>query len=1155
MSAERLIDLIERRQMLPAQLVEKLRAKVADSDQPLSAASLADILVRKNYLSSEQASDLLNDSAAFKPETSDADDEALPGDSSIFGPLFTGKGTASASANAADNEEVFTLTPTDEDLPLLGEMPAPDAGQLPAERHSVSERFEVERSLAAKQPVFPTDTLKSDAAPARPSAAPSAAKSLRKAPGLKKKTKNKNPWDSPLFLMGGGVLVLLVICGGTVALILSRRGGDEKLAEARKYRDVGAFAQAIGSYQQFVAEYPSDASWSDARVELAMTRLRQAIESDGSFQPALEIAQTELQALESDKNFDQQKLAEAKPELAELLPRIASGLADEADASDDPTIAERLSKSAGEALDLCRNVKYVSKELRDDDALADVEQDLARVARRGQTRGDLKKALATIQAAVAAGDTRAAYAAHRQLVEQHPELAVNESLRAIIVKATTVEQAGIKYVADQHAAETTERPTPWLVALATGNRQVKAEAPAHGTFCARIDGALAAFDVATGKMLWQRYVGFATGLPPTLVGDHVLVFDSKHQELLCLEARTGKLVWCQEFGEPIAAPLVVEDRAYVAAESGRLYLVDLHSGMRMGYLPFAQPLRATPIVDRTGQRLYLTGDHSSIYTLSRDDLKCLGVYYLGHSSGSIRVPPTQVLDRLAVLENDGVSSCRLRILSLDDQRAVAKVETDRRLKGLAASPPLVTSRRLIVLTDRGELDAFDVGSAAGEKALTQVATREPTSHEPLVRHALLTQGAIWIGDTQLTKYAVLPTGNRMPVQSIEDSFVRSTFDQPLALFGSVLVHVRRLDGRAGVVVTAINADSGGVFWSNELAVPPAATPIVDDADQTLALVDVNGLVYRFDEATLRARVQDQPLSPGSTMSNRTKLTVGVDLGAGRGAFAAPTEGNQLMLYDPAVARTPIRWANLPSTIACAMSPLGSGVLVPLEVGQVFYLNPADGQPLAAPFQPRLEPRTKTLYQPAAQADEAGRQFVITDGHDKIYFVELIDQPRPHFETLAQQNVGAFAIVSPIRVMHSTAFAVCDGGQLNRFALPSLDNVGQTNLPGEVIWGPYRAGNLFVVATSNDQLVAVNPDGSIAWAESVKEGDLAGPPLAIDQNVLLTYRRGIFERRRLANGKTVGRLDVEHPLAAGPVRFLDHIVLTTHDGTLLVVEQP
>jgi hypothetical protein len=110
----------------------------------------------------------------------------------------------------------------------------------------------------------------------------------------------------------------------------------------------------------------------------------------------------------------------------------------------------------------------------------------------------------------------------------------------------------------------------------------------------------------------------------------------------------------------------------------------------MGYLRFSQPLRVAPIVDHTQKRLYLSGDHSSIYTISLEDLTCMGVFYLGHASGSIRVPPTLVLDRLAVLENDGFSTCRLRLLSLDNQGVVAKVETERRLTGAKSMPSTST---------------------------------------------------------------------------------------------------------------------------------------------------------------------------------------------------------------------------------------------------------------------------------------------------------------------------------------------------------------------------------------------------------------------------------------------------------------------------------
>jgi hypothetical protein len=55
--------------------------------------------------------------------------------------------------------------------------------------------------------------------------------------------------------------------------------------------------------------------------------------------------------------------------------------------------------------------------------------------------------------------------------------------------------------------------------------------------------------------------------------------------------------------------------------------------------------------------------------------------------------------------------------------------------------------------------------------------------------------------------------------------------------------------------------------------------------------------------------------------------------------------------------------------------------------------------------------------------------------------------------------------------------------------------------------------------------------------------------------LLAFRQGVLERRSLADGKVAAQLDVEHPLAAGPVILINRVVLTAHDGTLLVVDEP
>ena len=341
MSVERLIDLIAERQMLPAKLVDKLRVKVAEADQPLTAEGLANFLVRKQHLTTAQAQELLDAGMTFEPLplTSIEDDD---GSSSIFGPSYSP--AATSQDMEPPGEEVFTLIPiegsgnsADDDEPLIPE-PMMHSHQL-----SPDEAFAAE-SLDREMPAAEIERLEvATIRPAALAAVPDTS-SVRAAPSLRKKTKKKNQWDSPLLLIGGGVLMLMIICGLTVALILSRRGGDEKLAEARRYRDAGSFAQAITAYEEFVAGYASDAAWNKARMELALAKIRQAVEAGGNFAPALQIAQTELAALESDKDFDQ--LPEARPELAELLPQIAQGLAAQAASSKDPAEAQKIAEQA-----------------------------------------------------------------------------------------------------------------------------------------------------------------------------------------------------------------------------------------------------------------------------------------------------------------------------------------------------------------------------------------------------------------------------------------------------------------------------------------------------------------------------------------------------------------------------------------------------------------------------------------------------------------------------------------------------------------------------------------------------------------------------------------------------------------------------------------
>jgi outer membrane protein assembly factor BamB/tetratricopeptide (TPR) repeat protein len=1192
MSVERFIEGLEQRGLVSEQTLAKLREKATES--PLSAKALAKYLVEKKLLTQPQATEILGsllrsgvdiDPTSAKDDTAErvnrfmpvAAEDSVEGeeaesteDSFVFEPFLK----KNHEASAATEESEIGLAPASDDAPL--EITPPVFGAEPAalpqkERpispttsdRAADSKANVEMTRRNERDELPVAELVDLPTKFRTSSLEEEA--LRKTPARKRPAKHTNRWDSPLMLVGGGALVLLVIGGLALAWLMSWESGYDKLRLAQEALHTGAYTQAITHYEQFLERFPRHRERPTARVKLMLVRLRKAVEAS-NFSAALDIAQSELRALENEEKFGET----AHRDLTALLPRIALGLAKEAEGATDGAEVQRLVDQATAALVLANNTKYVPSSLRDEAELDQVRLALARVQRRQQAQKDLQEAVTDMEKAIAAGDTRAAYDRQIALVKQHPELAGNASLTAMLQKTTAAEQAAIRFVKEEQAAETSERPSPWIASLTIAHRRVKPpenEPSLAGvgasTVCIRVGGAVYALDVPSGRLLWRRYVGHAsTPSWPIPIERDVLVVDTVRHELLRLESATGRLVWRQSIGEPFAAPLVTDHRAFVAAESGRLFVIDLTSGARTGYLQFAQPLHVPPTVAQDQQRLYLPGDHSSLYTISLSDLACLGVYYLGHAEGSITVPLVQTLDKLVVLQNDGVETSRLRLMSLDEAGAVTGQVVERRLDGLATSPPFISGRRLIVVTNRGQIEVYDLATGSSENSLSLVAVRPATGKQPIIRHAALTdQQHIWIADTQLTKYSILPTSNRLPVEPLEDNFAGSTFDHPLMFHGDALVHVRRPAGRGGVVVAACETTNGHTLWETDLAVPLAAAPLIDSAAKSLLVATTHGQVFRLDEAAIRSRIQDEPLpvvlasqSGPNPTSDTPPITSTIDLGQGRAVFCA-AGSDRLLLYNPAVADGNLQLIRLESPLACEVTPLRDGFLAPTRIGQVFLLSASDGTPRATPFQPMLQPNVTWDYQPAVVLDEQTGQFVISNGSQKIYLVQVVDQPRPHLKAIGEAIVGPLPITSRIVALRDVLFAA-GSSHLVRFRLPSLEPSGENNLPAPLVWGPFRAGDAVLLATADGQLAAVSSQGDVLWSTPFSEhGDPAGDPLVIGDSVVVAYRRGIVERRSLADGRVVGASDSEQPLGTGPVQFVQRLVLGTSEGTLLVLDQP
>ncbi|MEM9352767.1 MAG: PQQ-binding-like beta-propeller repeat protein, partial [Planctomycetota bacterium] len=717
MKPEAFLDVLEERGLVSASIVGKIREKVSKGDKRLTSKSILKYLVKKDLVTRRQAKDLL---ASVLSVTASAE-------SSILGisvlpqmpeepPATTGSIVSDAPASG---DSIPTIAPV---------------GEVPAQSDTEPEEASLSSTSHAEMAAFVSDSM--DAVPAEE---PAAGKSKKK----KKRSaaKKGNEWDSPLLLLGGGGLIVLIASGALIYWLINRESGDTILKEAREFYDGSSYTQAIKLYERFVEEFPSHAEYSEARVQLGVARLWNATESSSDYARALETAKTVLENIQDEPAFET-----AQEDFASRLPFLAESLANQAEASDNLDVVKERVDQAREALSLCVNTKFVPKQLRNDALIETVQETLARVERSQQQAVDLRDGLAKISEAIEAADPAEAYAVHRELLEKHPGLINDQSLSARVAEIAASEKAVVRFVEQGRAATADERPSKIVATLALAERGSTANSGVSGTVAYDADGAIYGLDASDGRLLWRRYVGVGQrNTPVSLENGRLLVLGLAHDELLCIESSNGKLIWRQEIGERTAAPVVAGSVILLSGRSGKLHVVDLESGDLRGHVEFGQALRSPPAVSANGELVYLSGEHSSVYTLATADFSCLGVYFLGHQKGSISVPPVPVLNKVIVSEKTGVATSRVHVLGTDENGVITTEVADSRVDGVVATPPVASGRRLGVLSTTGVIQVFDVGTGNKETAFTRVAARDGRRGEPVARVAAVGGGDHGVG--------------------------------------------------------------------------------------------------------------------------------------------------------------------------------------------------------------------------------------------------------------------------------------------------------------------------------------------------------------------------------------------------------------------------
>jgi len=992
------------------------------------------------------------------------------------------------------------------------------------------------------------------------------------------KVRKENVWDSPLILIGGGALMVLLILFAVLYWALSRGSADDALAEAEgEYQD-GRYTQAIHKYDQYLKDYPNHVSVSKARVNRGLAVLRKETKKRESTDwiAAQETAKKVLKEISSEDEFPS-----AHNDLWSILPTIAEQLAEQAKKKPDPKLVDL----AVETLALTE--KYVPRRLRTGEKIPAINETLNYVRRELSRDKEVVKTIQAMKKAVAAGDTQQAYAVYGALLSKYP-LLEGPRFEEALLEVSQAQQAAVKFVAETIAAiapDPADKP-PVTLLLAQQITPGNVAAAAGKSAFALDGGAVYALDAATGRVRWRHVVGIDPNasrapFPPTplspAAGADVIAVDPVRREILCLKADTGDTRWRHPIGEPFDAhPLIVDDRILVATRaedgrSGRVVVIDAATGSSDCHFRLPQPLHVAPAVGLVGSRkvIFQLADHSNLFVLSMPALnadtgRCETVYHFGHQRDSIAVPPVMFQKLLMLTVNEGTKSSTLRVFKVAAGEEGIAVEPVQRfeLVGRVNTAPLTSDKRVLVVTDRGIASIFDPGDAEANTALEKFPQSTNDDDQTMTRFALFPGDRFYIADSRLLHFEIQSSDQRLALQwPFGDG---CAFLQPPVAIAKMIVSVRRKPGLPGAFVAAVAATAADPdqLWETYLAAPPATEPTVDATGTRIVAVNALGALYRMDAAAVKpGAVVDRPATAVSAAAVRAPIDCVVRLPGGLLAMTAGEGSREIAVVDPAQPVLPQQFT-LPTALTCRPITFAGGLLAPTQAGQVFLLDPRTGKNMAKPFPPELEAGVQLEWREPVAIGPPGQQTeaVLSDGRTKLYRMGFNDKPLPHLGLLAEVDLPR-PIVSPLALAGNTVYAVDLANALVAFALPDLARTDVRSLSGRCVWGPRRVGDRVMLATDDNQLLCLDAAGKVAWQQPLPYGPLAGMPLEIGDGYVLASTSGVVWIVNKADGEALRRndaprkVDVARPLGSGAVSLGNKLLVGGRDGCLYLIEQP
>jgi outer membrane protein assembly factor BamB/TolA-binding protein len=1185
MKASEFVDFLEAKQLLEPVILEQLRQLLSRTDQVVTTDDLMKLLVDQGHLTRFQGARLLanapasggsdasEDELEFKYEESlDGQavvepqlDEAQPGDDQIVD-LTSHSDESEPEEEIVDLEQAVTQAPAG----VVAD-PMLDPLSSPASQAATTSAYVPDGTVSQQE----LDQHVDD----------------RVASTLSELQVKSNPWDTKLIVLGSGSFGLLCVAAIFLYLSISSYPPAEMLAKAKKDYIQGSYTQAIAKYEQFLKKYPRHAEASLAKVMIGMSKINQVAKTP---KKALERCISTLGDLAKQESFH-----EARAELAILLPGITESFMDGALKSTDLAIKKEYLDLSKKSLELVNITAYIPARARRENLvlvsqLERIETKRISLERHIERDTELRTTISQMRNAAEDKNTRQAFILRDQLLADFPELENYQDLRQAVLDISASEQELVKPGKTSYSTFTTDHDlsNDETVMVTRQGDAIPGANPDVAFVLA--GGSVYGIEVESGEVLWRRFVGFETTLHPQKINPDadadVLLADGKRNELLRLDARSGKLVWRLEVKSSFSQPLIVNQQVVINTrpisgnDTSSLLRINIDTGTVDSQVQFPMTLSTPPAYDPESELFYQLGDHSNLYVISEETGECQDVQYIGHRDKSVVVGAVAAVGYVLVCENVEAGRCIIRIYVADkENKTLALAQGPLALKGRVIVPPLQYDRRVLITTDLGEIRVLEVDPNL-TPPVQEMAGIAASFTTPVVQYPLVDRGLLWIAGRQFARYRVQAVLGELTLDWVDND--GDVYVAPMQRSEDVVIHVRRQRGSTAVTVAGHPVDARKPSWQTSIGGTSSVS--VDRKNNLVTAISSQAGLFRFQQSLGEDRYLEQPAPDG--LETAAAYSKAVELGDGRIALLGSPDVRTLLYSEPGIEGTAqlVGLQGIRGEMVTATGFAGQ-LLATFNDGSVRLFELPAGSQQVSPFQPSLRPSQRIQWSIPAVHPDPDRGFVVLRDQQQLFRVQILEQPRPHLAQMKQKQLPSpvypqlaalgDAVVAVRRSAGHDSLVAYSWDELEELEPPQLLIEGQEikttqggetteegetievqvqsnwDLTGRVVWGPYTVGQRLVLLNDRGTLVCFNENLELAWKSTGQIQQLAGIPVLHEGDFIFVSLAGSIWRVNGKNGKMVGTDSIQKPVFGRPVVFADRLWLSGADGTIHVVPIP